>query len=235
MPWVVKECGWRGATGAGRAGLLVVRLGQAILVQFQSRSALRHLYRVESANCQKGYQWPRRVVGGYVVWLGFSACVRQGLMLFNSWLFIVLFLPVVLIGYFCAWPPQQSGAGGVAGAGVIGLLFLQQLAVRAAAAGLDRVQLRHRLSPDRAEVAPALCALPCLRPASPAICWCSASSNMPASLPPISMRCPGDPLRRQHRAAGRHLLLHFHADRVPGRCLSGAMSRATRCRITRCS
>src|SRR5712692_9455549 len=48
----------------------------------------------------EGYHWPRRVVGGQFVWLGFAACVRQGLMLFNSWLFILVFLPVVLTGYF---------------------------------------------------------------------------------------------------------------------------------------
>jgi hypothetical protein len=35
--------------------------------------SLSSLYRVESANCQHGYHWPRRVVGGWVVWLGFSA------------------------------------------------------------------------------------------------------------------------------------------------------------------
>jgi len=58
------------------------------------------LYRVESANCQHGCHWPRRVVGGQFVWLGFAARLRQGLMLFNSWLFIAVFLPVALIGYF---------------------------------------------------------------------------------------------------------------------------------------
>jgi alginate O-acetyltransferase complex protein AlgI len=62
--------------------------------------SLSALYRVESANCQKGQHWPRRVVDGYFVWLGFSARSRQGLMLFNSYLFILVFLPVVLIGYF---------------------------------------------------------------------------------------------------------------------------------------
>ena len=99
MPWVVKECGRRGATGAGREGLLVV--DWVTRSSFSSSLSRRSpLYRVESANCQKGCHRPRRVVGGHVVWLGFSACAEKGLMLFNSYLFILLFLPVVLAGYF---------------------------------------------------------------------------------------------------------------------------------------
>ena len=31
---------------------------------------------------------------------------EKGLMLFNSYLFISVFLPVVLAGYFAFWPPQ---------------------------------------------------------------------------------------------------------------------------------
>src|SRR6202140_1398184 len=41
-----------------------------------------------------------RLVERRVVWLGFPARPRQALMLFNSYPFIFLFLPIVLIGYF---------------------------------------------------------------------------------------------------------------------------------------
>src|SRR5258706_12389975 len=49
-----------------------------------------------------------RLVDRQLVWLGFSACsscpamtkLRQGRMLFNSYQFIFLFLPITLIGYF---------------------------------------------------------------------------------------------------------------------------------------
>src|SRR5476651_2174644 len=41
-----------------------------------------------------------RLVGRRLVWLGFSARPGQGLMLFNSYQFIFLFLPVALTGYF---------------------------------------------------------------------------------------------------------------------------------------
>ena len=74
-------------------------------------------------------------------------------MLFNSYAFIFVFLPIVLAGYFAAGPARQSGAGDLAGAGVAGVLFGQQLAVRAVAAGVDRVQLFHRLAADRQAIA----------------------------------------------------------------------------------
>ena len=65
-------------------------------------------------------------------------------MLFNSYPFIFLFLPVVLLGYFTSRPDRPLGAGDVAGAGVAGVLFGEQLALCAVAARLRRVQL-----PDR--------------------------------------------------------------------------------------
>jgi alginate O-acetyltransferase complex protein AlgI len=41
-----------------------------------------------------------RLVDRQVVWLGFSACPETKKMLFNSYQFIFLFLPIALIGYF---------------------------------------------------------------------------------------------------------------------------------------
>ena len=72
-------------------------------------------------------------------------------MLFNSY---AVHFPVPAgrpARLFRARPPQQSGPGGLADAGLAGVLCLWRLAVRAAAAGLDRFQLRRRLSPDRAQ------------------------------------------------------------------------------------
>src|SRR5882672_4590578 len=51
-------------------------------------------------------------------------------------------------------PAWQSGARDMAGAGVAGLLFRQQLAVRAAAVGVDHLQLPHRPGVDLAAAAP---------------------------------------------------------------------------------
>jgi hypothetical protein len=42
-----------------------------------------------------------RLVGRRVVWLGFSARPKKALMLFNSYPFMFLFLPVALIGWLC--------------------------------------------------------------------------------------------------------------------------------------
>src|ERR1700710_1176311 len=47
--------------------------------------------------------WARpctRLVDRRVVWLGFLSCRQNGPMLFNSYPFIFVFLPVALAGYF---------------------------------------------------------------------------------------------------------------------------------------
>ena len=76
-----------------------------------------------------------RLVARRVVWLGFSRCAQERP-------YALQFLPVhfpVPAGragrLFLAGPARPSGAGDLAGAGVAGLLFRQQLAVRGAAAG----------------------------------------------------------------------------------------------------
>src|SRR5260370_33260832 len=49
---------------------------------------------------------------------------------------------------FRAGPAQSSGSGDMAGAGLAGVLLGEQLAVRAAAPGLGRVQLHDRRDSD---------------------------------------------------------------------------------------
>jgi len=73
-------------------------------------------------------------------------------MLFNSCQFIFLFLPIALIGYFVLGKSGNKfgniGSGDMAGAGVAGVLRDEQLAVCVAAAGVDCIQLPHRLLAD---------------------------------------------------------------------------------------
>ena len=139
-------------------------------------------------------------------------------MLFNSYPFIFLFLPVVLAGYFALGRGGNLAPGDLAGAGLAGVLLRRQLAVRAAAAGLDRVQLRHRLSADRAAAAPrgAIRGADGRRRRRSAgarhLQICRLSRRQ-------SQRAVFDRLCRPHPAAGRHFLLHLHPDRVSGRCL----------------
>src|SRR5437762_5262817 len=102
-----------------------------------------------------------------------------------QFLFLHLVVPAGrLARLFRAWPPQQSGPGGLADAGLAGVLCLRRLAVRPIAACLDRLQLWRRLSPDRAQAAAPAHGLPCSQPASPAISSRSASSNMRDFSPP---------------------------------------------------
>src|SRR5439155_19563968 len=56
---------------------------------------------------------------------------------------------------FRAGPAQSFGSGDMAGAGLAGVLLGEQLAVRAAAPGLGRVQLCHRRAVDLETAAPA--------------------------------------------------------------------------------
>src|ERR1700738_1034705 len=145
MPWVVKECGRRGADGAGDETILVfgcvtgylvrssgyVRRPQHAISGLDSGLPealwLRQLRigphpeerasrRASRRMATPGLSWfetaqerlltmrdqPPHLVARRVVWLGFSARLRQGLMLFNSYQFLFLFLPVALAGYFVA-------------------------------------------------------------------------------------------------------------------------------------
>src|ERR1700733_6779092 len=64
------------------------------------RCAPHHEGRSELSRNSRQRVASARLVDRRVVWLGFSAGLRQGLMLFNSYPFIFLFLPIALIGYF---------------------------------------------------------------------------------------------------------------------------------------
>src|SRR5665811_87426 len=132
MPWVVNECGRRGATGAGRELLMFVdcvtgasfaadtaAVLPAISVRFSGLPeppALR--------------QCRARLVGRRVVWLGFSACpgTRTYALQFISVYFLV---PAACPDWlFCDGAVRQSGSRDLAGAGVAGFLLCEQLAVR---------------------------------------------------------------------------------------------------------
>ena len=108
-------------------------------------------------------------------------------MLFNSYPFIFLFLPVALIGYFALgrfgnlapviWLALASLAFYSVSNWQFVLLLLASIAFNYII-GLLLISGRLRSRRDS----------PCSRSASPAISWCSAPSNMPASSPPTSMR-----------------------------------------------
>ena len=109
-------------------------------------------------------------------------------MLFNSYPFIFLFLPVVLIGYFVLG--RLGNLAPVIWLALASLAFYsfsnwQFVALLLASIAFNYVigclLIARKLRPGSRFAV--------LTPASPAICWCSASSNMPASSPPISMRC----------------------------------------------
>ncbi len=141
-------------------------------------------------------------------------------MLFNSYPFIFLFLPIALIGYFALG--RLGNLAPVIWLALASLAFysVEQLAIRGSAAGVDRVQLRHRPAADRRRLAPRravrgphgrrrrrssgarhlqICRLPCRQP------QCDLFHR---------------PCGR-HPAAGRDFLLHLHPDRLPGRRLPG--------------
>src|SRR5882724_8577241 len=126
MPWVVKECGWRGAIGAGKAGFLVVDWVKRS--SFSSRSVGANIYIGSKARIAR--RLPMAAPG---CWR--SRCMVRLYRLRETRPDAVQFLAVhfcVPAGrpdrLFCAWPPQQCGGGDLAGAGLAGLLFVQQLA-----------------------------------------------------------------------------------------------------------
>ena len=111
-------------------------------------------------------------------------------MLFNSYPFIFLFLPIV------AGQAIISGWAGAADLAPVVWLALASLAFYsfsnwqfvALLLGLDRLQLRYRLSADRGKLSSrARFAVLTTGRRRRSRC-CSASSNMPASSPPISTR-----------------------------------------------
>jgi hypothetical protein len=135
---------------------------------------------------------------------------------------------------FRGGPVRQSGAGDLAGAGLAGVLFRQQLAVRGAAAGVDRVQLPHRIATDlrAAALHTAICGPDGRRGRRSRGARLLQICRLPRRQ---SKRDLFDRPHAQRPAAGGHLILHLHPDCVPGRRLQGKCRAAMRCRITRCS
>src|SRR3954466_12198403 len=100
MPWVVNECERRGARGAA-CGFLA-RFGWFTGVSLKRGGAANALViLVLTGQLPAPMASARGVVGGPSVCLGsLFPRARSGLMLFNSYAFIFLFLPIVLAGYF---------------------------------------------------------------------------------------------------------------------------------------
>ena len=99
-------------------------------------------------------------------------------MLFNSYSFIFLFLPVVLLGYFALG--RRSHLAPVVWLALASLVFYafggwQFVPLLLA---FDRLQLRRRLSPDRAQARPPRAACRAHDRRRRRSAWCSASSNM---------------------------------------------------------
>jgi hypothetical protein len=121
---------------------------------------------------------------------------------------------------FHTGPAQSSGSRDMAGAGLAGVLLGEQLAVRAAALGLDRVQLCDRPAVDLETAASrvALCGPhDRRRRRSP-----DARLFQVCRIPCRQLQCDlFHRLHRQRPASGWHFILHLHPDCVPGRCLQG--------------
>ena len=103
-------------------------------------------------------------------------------MLFNSYAFIFLFLPLVLAGYF--WLGRRSNLAPVIWLALASLVFYSVSNWQFVALLLASIAFNYLIGYllIAAKLAPGLRRSP---PASPAISSCSASSNMPASSPPI--------------------------------------------------
>ena len=114
---------------------------------------------------------------------------------------------------------QQPGARGLAGGGVAGLLRRQQLAIRGSAAGVDRLQLRHRPVVDHKPAArrATLCGAHARRRRRSPGARLFQICRLPCRQPQCAVfrrphgRCP---------APGRDILLYLHPDRLSGRRLS---------------
>ena len=233
MPWVVKECGRRGAIGGVRGLVRLPGIGlcHSVLVSMPESAAWDGGYRSVHGSGRSRADYQRRcavapapcarLVDRRVVWLGFSARPGQDLMLFNSYPFIFLFLPVVLLGYFALG--RFGHLAPVIWLALASLVFYSvsnwQFVLLLLASVAFNYLIGLVLISRRLRAGAAICRAD--GRASPAIFWCSAFSNMPAFSPPISMRCFRPDSRRQHPAAGRDFLLHLHPDRLPGRRLPG--------------
>src|SRR6478672_10494224 len=99
MPWVVKECGRRGATGAGWVAFLILVLACVTRSSFRSPPRAGRgmgnwyaaLYRLSVPDCQMRCRSanPQGVVAADLVWLGFAPRERPDALQFLS-----LHLPV---------------------------------------------------------------------------------------------------------------------------------------------
>src|SRR5712671_5769916 len=100
---------------------------------------------------------PRGLVEDQLVWLGFSASAREMTTDALQLLPVYFLVPADRLDrLFHIGPAQLSGSGDMAGAGLAGVLLGEQLAVRAVARGLDRVQLCDRPAVDLETAAPPL-------------------------------------------------------------------------------
>ena len=176
---------------------------------------------------------PRPVVAGDVVWLGFSRSLAKGLMLFNSYPFIFLFLPVALAGYFAfgrlgnlapvIWLALASLAFYSVSNWQFVALLLGSIAFNYAIGWLliaRPIAPRPRFAVLTLGVAGDLAGARLFQ-----ICRLSRRQSQCAVF---------DRPRGQRPAAGRHLLLHLHPDRVPGRRLQGqcrALCAAALCAV----
>src|SRR3978361_1081217 len=122
MPWVVKECGRRGATGAAGANDLSAFLAcvTKVLVSVCGSRA-RPLYRGPCADCQPKTRATARGCWRSSCMVRLPARARKDLMLFNSYPFIFLFLPIGLLGDF--WLGQRSNLAPVVWLALASLTF----------------------------------------------------------------------------------------------------------------
>ena len=117
-------------------------------------------------------------------------------------------------------PAQSSGSRDMAGAGLAGVLLGEQLAVRAAAPGLRRVQLPDRPGADleAAALRVARCGPHDRRRRRPPDAWLFQVCRIPCRQLQLGIF---HRLHNQRPASGRNFILHLHPDCVPGRCLQG--------------
>src|SRR6266581_5693204 len=101
MPWVVKVCGRRGADGAD--------CGFVLLAGWVNRSSFgladvssRRLYIGSPVSNTRSASMAPEPQGccSFRCMVRLFGTPEKGLMLFNSYSFIFLFLPIVLLGYF---------------------------------------------------------------------------------------------------------------------------------------
>ena len=148
------------------------------------------------------------------------------LMLFNSYIFVLGFLPLTL-GIFAllAGRYAQASAWFLVLASLGFLCLVEPLVPRCPAACVDRLQLRRRPRPATQSLGwrtPRITGVRrhC-RSRGPRLFQVCGLLYRPGRLPDADRHRPG---RRRNPAAARHLVLHIHPDRVPRRrlCQQGA-------------